>query len=543
MNIKILHISSYFLAGLLACWACACTEKPGYEVDIPTEEEKTDPEEQEVPWRDNVTTYYIDSANGNDRNDGKSEGKAWKTLSKVKNLTLLAGDNVLLRCGSTFNEMFVVSKAAGSAKQQVTISTYGTGDKPKIVAPDGSQQAVQLVNCTYITVENLDVTNHGTNAEMRDRMGFNVHLDNYGKAFNTILKGIDIHDVNGKIWKGEGAGVALRFTINNKNVFNIWDGIRIEGCTIRRCSRNGIGFSGNYVRDNWYPHKNVVIRENLIEEIPGDGIVVGECDGALVEYNVVRNCTDPWGDQHNAAAGIWPWSADNTIIQFNEVSGQKATWDAQGFDADYNCLGTIIRYNYSHDNDGGFLLICDDGTARKNYSAGNGGTKVYGNVSYNDGIRAKKRAKDQKWFSPLIHISGPVEDCEVYHNVLCRGKRTEGVPNQDLRFLNSDSWSGYPVKAEIKDNLFFSEEQNAKFEPSGKDGVVFSGNWYMGMSAAAAATALDKETKGANASFQQLLDKGGSTQKALMDGFLREVKTATATIITVDKDKLDKFFN
>ena len=60
--------------------------------------------------------------------------------------------------------------------------------------------------------------------------------------------------------------------------------------------------------------------------------------------------------------------------------------------------------------------------------------------------------------------------------------------------------------------------------------------------AAAAATALDKETKGGNSTFQQLLDKSGSTQKALMDGFLREVKTATATIITVDKDKLEKFF-
>ena len=36
-----------------------------------------------------------------------------------------------------------------------------------------------------------------------------------------------------------------------------------------------------------------------------------------------------------------------------------------------NCNNTIIQYNYSHDNEGGFLLICntgETGNARKHWN-------------------------------------------------------------------------------------------------------------------------------------------------------------------------------
>jgi len=518
----------------------ACSEKQAFEVNCNLDDQRDDHDPEAI--REETSTYYVDPQKGNDSSAGTSQVKAWKSLSKLSSTKLLAGDKVLLRRGSTYNETMVITGAEGTLKQPVTISAYGSGDKPKIVAPDGSKFAVQLLNCTYITVEDLDVTNHGTDAEMRDRMGVNVHLDDFGEARNTVLRNIDIHDVNGRIWKNDGAGVALRFTIDNKTVMNRFNGITVEGCTIRNSSRNGIGFQGNYTRDNWYPHKNVIIRENLIEGVPGDGIVIGECDGALVEYNLVRDCPNPWGDQHNAACGIWPWSSDNTIIQFNEVSGQKATWDGQGFDSDYNCKGTIIRYNYSHDNEGGFLLICDDGSAHATYSAGNTGTRVYGNVSYNDGTRPNKRVKDQVWFSPSIAVSGPMDDCIVYNNILYVCKRTAGITKQDKRFLNVNDWYGYPVNVKLESNVFFSEESDSSFQLSGKGGDKLDGNWYMGISTSAEESAQDTHSKGVNQAFRTILDNGSSAEQAITSAFLVKIKTATATLVTVDKDKIDKFF-
>ncbi|UCF52050.1 MAG: hypothetical protein JSV48_22540, partial [Bradyrhizobium sp.] len=112
---------------------------------------------------------------------------------------------------------------------------------------------------------------------------------------------------------------------------------------LRNCTRNGINMRGYSNRRDWHPNLNVVIRGNLLEGIAGDGIVPIACDGALVERNRMRDCPRmlPAGE---AAAGIWPWSSDNTVIQFNEVSDHKAPWDAQGFDSGWNCRNTLIQY-------------------------------------------------------------------------------------------------------------------------------------------------------------------------------------------------------
>lgn len=53
----------------------------------------------------------------------------------------------------------------------------------------------------------------------------------------------------------------------------------------------------------------MVIRHNVLEEIPGDGIVPIACDGALVEYNVMSKRTRPL-PRGDAAVGIWPRSCD-----------------------------------------------------------------------------------------------------------------------------------------------------------------------------------------------------------------------------------------
>lgn len=544
MKKTVIHILACFT--LLPFMVSGCIDDKGYEVDYEAPEDLETPGEEEeeidVALREKTDTYYLDAQGGNDSNDGKSESTAWKSLSKISGMKLLPGDKVLLKRGCTFNEVFLINESQGSKKQQILISTYGNGDKPKIVAPGNSKHAVQIRNCEYITIENLDIKNHGTDAELYDRIGLNVHLDNYGVAHKIEIKGIDVHDLNGRLWKGEGAGVAIRMTITKEAVLNWFDGLLIEGCTVRNCTRNGISFSGNHTRDNWHPHKNVVIRENLFDGVPGDGIVAGECDGALVEYNVMRNCPDPWGGKHNAAAGMWPWSSDNTVIQFNEVSGHKATWDGQGFDADYNCIGTTIRYNYSHDNYGGFLLICDDGSAKKTYSAGNIGTKIYGNVSYNDGTRPYKRPKDNKWFTPAIHISGPLEDCEVYNNIIYLCKRADNLPEQDKRFVYSNGWSGDPISVEIKSNVFYSEVRESNFEATNTKGIKYTGNWFLGISPAAMGSSLDSNIKAENKEFETIMSKNTDARKALEAGFLREVKTKTATMITVDKNKIDTFF-
>jgi len=83
----------------------------------------------------------------------------------------------------------------------------------------------------------------------------------------------------------------------------------------------------------------VVVRHNVLHDIGGDGIVVVATDGALVEHNVVSNA-----NQRSAGynVAIWPWSADNTIIQHNEAYGTRGQRDGEGFDSDWNSRNTVI---------------------------------------------------------------------------------------------------------------------------------------------------------------------------------------------------------
>ena len=224
----------------------------------------------------------------------------------------------------------------------------------------------------------------------------------FGTVRHIHLRNLFIHDVNGS-WcrKIEGRGTALpgKTGARSRKPFRR---LVIEACHLLRTDRNGIcGYSEHSERNNWFPSLHVVIRNNLLEDIGGDGIKVWGCENALVEYNRLTKGRQRCDDY---AAGIWPWSSDGTIIQFNEVSGMKGTRDGQAFDSDGNCRGTLFQYNYSHDNAGGFMLICGDGDWKLPTMLPNTGTVIRYNISQNDGART-------------FHLSGPIRDTRIYNNV------------------------------------------------------------------------------------------------------------------------------
>jgi len=74
------------------------------------------------------TAYYV-SNDGCDENDGKTPKTAWKTLEKVSNAKLCAGDAVRFRRGDLFRGVVV-------AKPGVTYCAYGSGEKPKFYGWD-----------------------------------------------------------------------------------------------------------------------------------------------------------------------------------------------------------------------------------------------------------------------------------------------------------------------------------------------------------------------------------------------------------------------
>jgi parallel beta-helix repeat protein len=80
-------------------------------------------------------TYHVDSANGNDSNDGASPSTAWKSIAKVNSWKFAPGDAILFRRGDTWREMLSLS-ASGAQGTPIVIDGYGAGAPPIISGAD-----------------------------------------------------------------------------------------------------------------------------------------------------------------------------------------------------------------------------------------------------------------------------------------------------------------------------------------------------------------------------------------------------------------------
>ena len=377
------------------------------------------------------TTYYVDSKTGNDSNAGISSTRPWKTLAKVNSVTFAPGDTILFKSGSIWTGQ-LWPKGSGKQLQPITIDRYGGEIKPVIRGAGQAEDAVLLKNQEYWEIRNLEITNTGKgNATRR---GVHVTVQNYGDAHHIYLRSLTVHDVNGTDSVKENGGII--YSCDGETKPSRFVDLRIEDNRVYRVDRSGIfGESSHWERSKWYPSLGVVIRNNVLEDIGGDGIVNVATDGALVEYNVVGHANQRSAGNNVA---IWAWSADNTIIQHNEAFATRGRHDSEGFDSDWNSHNTIIQYNYSHDNEGGFLLICNEGGWDTKSNSGNTGTIVRYNISQNDHHK-------------VISIAGPTTDSYIYNNTIYVGK----AEDVDL-FLYSD-WKGWADGTHFFNNIFYVE--------------------------------------------------------------------------------------
>lgn len=286
-----------------------------------------------------------------------------------------------------------------------------------------------------------------------------------------MISGLYIHDVNGTQKIKDNGGIIFR--TKGEKTPSRFDGLTIERNIVWKVDRSAIAADSRHaLRTHWFPSLNVVIRDNFVDDIGGDGIVPWATDGVLVEHNIARNCNRRAATYN---AGIWPWSTDNSLFQLNEASLTRTTMDGQGFDSDYNSRNTLFQYNYSHDNEGGFMLICSPGKRNQQENLGNIGTVVRRNISRNDGAR-------------IFHLSG-ADRTVVEGNAIYVG------PGMDVQMLLVSNWDGWADGAVFGNNTFYVEgtaryghevarnsDGTYGIEPGWgpAKGIVFEGNRYIG---------------------------------------------------------------
>jgi len=364
-------------------------------------------------------SFYVDSANGSDANDGRSRDTAWKTVAPVNAMVFPPGSHVVFRAGQTFAGP-VSLHGSGKRTTLNVVDRCGQGPNPHVAIPAGQGAVLSLLNEECWEVRNLELSGGA--------IGVFTYLKEFGVAHHLHFKHLDIHDVRGGLTGDDGG-----FLLKREGLTTWFDDLLIEGCSIKRVDRNGILHTDYPTASDQHHSTHVVIRGNHLRDIGGDGIFILGCDDALIERNVLRYAHQRVGRRpgERACAGIWPHRCNRTIIQLNEVShtavGGVTVWDSEAFDDDNSCRDTVFQYNYSHDNAGGFLLLC----------GGAKGTLVRYNVSQNDAVATFSLEGDG------------VEDVSIYNNVFYVGP--------DLTVNMTRNTFGHPRNVRYFNNLFYAE--------------------------------------------------------------------------------------
>lgn len=366
---------------------------------------------QEVP--EEGTVYYVDAKNGNDGGDGKTEETAWKTFDRVNSKTFLPGDKILLKADCIWNQA-LNPKGSGREGAPITIDQYGEGSRPVINGNGTSGPsitgAVTIYNEEYWEIYNLEVTNLENTDKMgeamdsgtSERAGILIYSSNQKKIYKHItVKNCYVHDVNSNFKGGKTSGgiiVMGHYLDKDGNRVTVDDSGNLTAKAMGRAAFEDVLIEGNYVKNvaiegirnkcntdisdsGWGKNEflknysNVTIRNNYLEDVVGDGIVLTETKGGLIEGNMVNSSC---GYDRGAVnyAQCWTMFADDVTVQYNEVYGNRYGYDdGEAFDSDMMNVDNIFQYNLSHDCGGGVMLFM---ASQKN-------TIFRYNISINDG--------------------------------------------------------------------------------------------------------------------------------------------------------------
>ncbi|WSY90292.1 hypothetical protein OH809_04250 [Streptomyces sp. NBC_00873] len=269
-----------------------------------------------------------------------------------------------------------------------------------------------------------------------------VLAEDAGTVAGIVLRRLDVHDVhgilngpreaNGKFGNASG-GIVVEAA--GSTVPTSFTGLRILNNTIRRVDREGIyawsnwcnrvelgNFWAGLCTAPWHPSTGLIVRGNILTDIGGDGIAVKMNTDALVERNSLDGYNKRSGTYN---AGMWTANSERVTIQHNVAAHGHTTLDGMAWDVDHATRSVVFQYNLSHDNEGGWLLLCPTSTGIREFV-------VRYNISVNDHFRG------------VENCSGNIESGLVHNNTIYIGDGVKQVvvnenntQPRNVRFANN----------------------------------------------------------------------------------------------------------
>ncbi len=294
-------------------------------------------------------TYFVDCSSNAPKNDGRSTDSPWTTLEQVNGHAFAAGDEVRFKRGSVCHGI-VWPKGSGSDSAPIRMTAYGTGLRPKIVSDSGNEASLKLFNQEYWNIDSLDFS--GAN-----KYGIFVSGDK-GILHHIHLANLLVHDVGGVEMKNKESGLVV---ISPGSVDQRFDDVLVDGVTAYN-TRQWVGIligGGNFgfpPENTWSTH--VTIRDSLVHDVQGDGIVLFRVRDGRITSNVAWNTGMQPTESMGTPNAIWTWMCHDCVVEQNEAFlSDSPGVDGGAFDIDYGNTNNSVVDNFGHDTQGYCIAV------------------------------------------------------------------------------------------------------------------------------------------------------------------------------------------
>jgi hypothetical protein len=302
--------------------------------------------------------------------DGRSPQSAWNSVVALNAESFLPGDVISIRRGTSCHGSLSPS-GSGADGAPIRLTAYGEGTRPRIVADPDAKQALRLFNQQNWEVDSLDLSGGRLN-------GVFISGDS-GILHHIHLANLAVHDVMGGTMKHKESGLvavsptsaACHFDdvlIDDVVAWNTnqWVGIMVGG-----------GDVGYPPESDW--SSNVVIRNSVIHNVQGDGIVLFRVRNGTIESSVAWNTGMQQTESIGTPNAIWTWMCNDCTVRDSEAFLTDSPGvDGGAFDIDYGNTKNSVIDNYGHDTQGYCVAVFGAGFVTRD-------SLVRGNLCINNG--------------------------------------------------------------------------------------------------------------------------------------------------------------
>ena len=406
-----------------------------------------------------MATYYIKN-DGSDNYSGLSDASAWQTIIKVRATTLIPGDNILFKRGSTWvvsdpngGDALYALTYSGSTGYPITYDAYGSGLNPIITG----RQAVLGWNISG------NWTNSSTNIwYMTTNIDSNTFYNSNPAHGRLWLNGIEkqkynsLTTVNASLpWTHNGQILYVYATSNPASYYSNIESIGPCG-TLAYLDKNyltiqNIDFHGGGNQMILTGSYCIVNNCSIGWDCTGRGIYAygNQLYGAtgLGDHNVVSNNTFNTNDHfidaysfNNTEDGISMYASCN---DWNIYGNTFISWGHSALELDTNTVGyptTNIKFHHNFitapDTDYGRGIAYNATYLDPSVSYGN---EFYNNYIYNTVTHNQISGDGVKFYNNIIDTvrgryaidtgrggtglnmqaySGLINDCQIYNNII-----------------------------------------------------------------------------------------------------------------------------